>query len=163
MPRSNRPRPSTRAAMATLSRIKPNADYVRQEHDEQATLMSWISMAFPGVLAFAVPNAAKRSAFLAQRLKAEGLTPGIPDVYVEEARGGYFGLRIEMKRSDQARRLDRGLSGDQERIIPQLQRKGYKVVVCYSAQAAIDVLTHYMSLPPTVSVTFPTPVRANQA
>lgn len=159
MSRYRQPRPSTRVALATLderradqAKAKPK---VKDEHTEQAELMSWLSLAWPGLVVFAVPNAAKRSAYLAQRLKAEGLESGVPDVYIEEARGGWFGLRIEMKRSDQARRADGGLSEAQERFIPRLQAKGYKVAVCYSSAQAIKTVETYMQSPKTVSVTVP--------
>lgn len=44
------------------------------------------------------PNGEKRDAFTAQRLKQQGVKAGILDLALDVARGGYHGLRIELKR-----------------------------------------------------------------
>lgn len=44
------------------------------------------------------PNGEKRDSFTAQRLKQQGVKSGILDLALDVARGGYHGLRIELKR-----------------------------------------------------------------
>ena len=129
----------------------------KSEHNHQAIVVSWCSLAFPDVLVFAVPNGARRSVWEQRQAKAEGLESGVPDLYVEEARGGWFGLRIEMKRTSQRRAINGGLSDDQLRVRAQLLRKGYRCVTCYSSEEAIEAISWYLSLPPTTSPTLPQP------
>lgn len=45
-----------------------------------------------------IPNGGKRDKVTAKkRLKAEGVKPGVPDVFLPVARKGFHGLYIEMK------------------------------------------------------------------
>lgn len=76
----------------------------------------------------------------AERLKAEGLRPGIPDLFLPAARQHYHGLYIEMKFGDNT------TSPDQDEVIEYLRRAGYKVEVCYSADEAIQALEDYLGL-----------------
>lgn len=64
------------------------------EHQEQAAFVKWFRSQFPKVRIFAVPNAAKRSPQLAAYMKAEGMSPGCPDLWIPE-----WKMAIEMKRS----------------------------------------------------------------
>jgi hypothetical protein len=64
------------------------------EADEQKELVSWFRQTYPDVLIFAIPNGGSRHALEAINLKAQGIVPGIPDLYVPEWR-----LWIEMKRT----------------------------------------------------------------
>lgn len=77
---------------------------------------------------FSIPNGGQRGKITAQKLKLEGLTPGVPDLFVPEWR-----LWIEMKRI-------RGgtLSTAQKQIIPELERVGYTVIVGYGCEDALD-------------------------
>jgi hypothetical protein len=125
------------------------------EHKDQAVVMSWLSLNYPDVLAFAVPNAAKRTHWESQRLRAEGMRPGVPDIYIEEARGGWFGLRVEMKKLSEIRAINGGLSDKQLEVREILMRKGYKVVTCYGSEHALKTIEYYLSLLPTVSATLP--------
>lgn len=100
---------------------------------------------FPDVVVAAVPNGGRRGKREAASLKAEGVLAGYPDLLVDAARGGYFGLRIEMKRAD-----GRGVeSAEQRGVRRRLERAGYRSVVCVGAEAAIRELETYLHLPPT--------------
>lgn len=66
----------------------------------------------------------------------QGVKAGVPDCLIFEARGGFFGLAIELK-SEKGR-----LSAQQKLWLNRLQSIGWKIAVCYSfdeAQAEIDV------------------------
>ena len=56
--------------------------------------MSWFRKTYPSARIFAIPNGGGRSMAQGASLKAEGVTAGVPDLYVPA-----FGLWIEMKRS----------------------------------------------------------------
>ena len=88
---------------------------------------------------FAVPNGGGREMKEAIRLKAEGVLPGVPDIFIANPAGGYHGLFIEMKRAEGGR-----LSDAQRKIIEALREAGYRVAVCYGADDAWDVLCSYV-------------------
>lgn len=66
---------------------------VPSEHVEQREFVMWFRQTFEGVRIFAIPNGGKRSKAEALRLKAEGVSAGVPDLYVPA-----WHLWIEMKR-----------------------------------------------------------------
>lgn len=74
-------------------RAAPTPSNIPTEHQEQSAFVKWFRMQYPKVRIFAVPNAAMRSVELASYLRAEGMTPGVPDLIVIE-----WKLLIEMKR-----------------------------------------------------------------
>lgn len=63
------------------------------EHVEQREFVMWFRQSFPSVRIFAIPNGGKRGKAEALRLKVEGVSPGVPDLYVPA-----WKLWIEMKR-----------------------------------------------------------------
>jgi len=99
---------------------------VTSEHDEQAGFVIWFRSRFPGVLILAVPNGGKRHPGTARKLKAEGVVPGVPDLFVPE-----WSLWVEMKRSKGGR-----LSPDQRQVIAYLEGIGHSVIVGHGAEDA---------------------------
>jgi hypothetical protein len=75
------------AAILTVDRIPT-------EHEEQRELVRWFRQTWPGVRIFAIPNGGARSPATAGRLKAEGVSSGVPDLFVPA-----WGLWVEMKRT----------------------------------------------------------------
>ena len=63
------------------------------EHEEQRELVKWFRQSFDGVRIFAIPNGGARSITTAAKLKVEGVSAGVPDLYVPA-----WKLWIEMKR-----------------------------------------------------------------
>lgn len=63
------------------------------EHLEQVRLVSWFRRQYPSVRIFAIPNGGGRSMAQGASLKAEGVVPGIPDLFVPA-----WLLWVEMKR-----------------------------------------------------------------
>jgi hypothetical protein len=98
----------------------------------------------PAVLYAAVPNGGKRTKSEAVRLKKEGVRSGYPDLLIDEARGPYHGLRVEMKRvhGDRPRQ-------NQRAIHRRLAERGYRVVVGYGSVDAIAQIEAYLALPRT--------------
>ena len=120
------------------------------EDAAQAEVIRWARMrqaAIPELeLLYHVPNGGKRGKLEAVRLKRQGVKPGIPDLHLPIARGGYIGLWIEMKTATGR------LSEDQRRIIAMLCAEGHRVEICRSAADAVEVLEDYMRVPtPTIT------------
>ena len=113
------------------------------EDDNQLALMQWArSKRFNGArlsdYLHHSPNGGLRSIKTAARLKAQGTMAGFPDLFLFIACGQWHGLMIEMK-SPKGQ-----LSPAQTMVLPRIENQGYKVVVCYSAQEAIDVILDYL-------------------
>lgn len=66
---------------------------LNSEHLEQVRLVSWFRRTYPGVRIFAIPNGGGRSGAQGASLKAEGVTPGVPDLFVPA-----WSMWVEMKR-----------------------------------------------------------------
>jgi len=114
----------------------------RSEHDEQCDLILWaVANAYlcPELDdLFAIPNGGKRDVGTGKKLKAEGVRPGVPDLMLPHARRDFYGLFIEMK-------VGRNKPSDlQIARIERLEKSGYCVRVCYSAQSARNVIVWYL-------------------
>ena len=115
------------------------------ECDEQTWLFQWAwgaaALKWPELmLMYAIPNGGSRHKTEAARLKAQGVNPGIPDICLPVARGGYHGLYIELKRRKGGRTSEK-----QDEKIPLLRAQGYRVEVCLGFQRAADVIEEYMT------------------
>ena len=66
---------------------------MNSEHLEQVRLVSWFRKTYPDTRIFAIPNGGIRSASAGANLKAEGVSAGVPDLFVPAWR-----LWVEMKR-----------------------------------------------------------------
>lgn len=89
------------------------------EHVEQVTFVTWFRESFPDVRILAIPNGGYRDKRTAEKLKAEGVEPGVPDLYVPA-----WGLWIEMKRTKGGK-----VSPDQADWLDYLQGVGDSVIV----------------------------------
>lgn len=112
------------------------------EHDEQVAVCQWWAAAAPSYglpehSLLAIPNAARRSYALAAYMKAEGLRPGTPDLFLAVPHNGKGGLWIEMKRKPNKP------SDEQIKMLDFLDC-GYATTVCYSADEAIKAIKRYL-------------------
>ena len=119
---------------------------VPTEHEEQVALFQWAEAnegAVPELaLLFAVPNGGYRPMATAAMLREEGVKAGVPDVFLPCRRQRYGGLAIELKRSDHSNHA----TPAQQEWIERLRAHGYKAVVCYGAQEAIDTIKAYLGI-----------------
>ena len=128
--------------------MKASALPVPLEHVEQCAVIQWTKLQlgkWPELaLIYAVANGQLRDRRVAAKLKAEGVSPGVPDLVLPVARGGYFGMYAEMKRV-------RGgsLSAEQKWWRDQLIEWGYHWCMFRGAQAAYDGFTQYLQWAPT--------------
>lgn len=121
-------------------RVKPKMSESRIQID----LIEWIDTighrVYPEMkLLFAIPNGGHRYIRVAQKMKAEGVRAGIPDLFLPVARGGFHGMFIEMKygRNRQTK--------EQVEWFKELKKNGYYCIVCYSQEEAQEVLGDYLS------------------
>lgn len=112
------------------------------EHIMQVALMQWAgwhSKEDPRLsLLHAIPNGGHRHPRVAGRLKAEGVKPGIPDLFLPIAIPPEHGLYLELKVKPNKP------SATQLEVIDALRAQGYRVEVCYSLAEACDVISVYL-------------------
>jgi hypothetical protein len=96
------------------------------EHEEQRAFVKWFRQHCKGVRIIAIPNGGARSISTAARLKAEGVSAGVPDLFIPE-----WNVWIEMKRKKGG-----VVSPEQTDWIAYLRSIGYLVLVCKGAEVA---------------------------
>ena len=122
-------------------RLRPAARPVREvdvhnpvlkiptEHQEQVAFIQWFRQSYPGVRIFAIPNGEARSQSAGARLKAEGVSAGVPDLFIPA-----WNTWIEMKRSKGG-----SVSEKQKDWLAYLEGIGHQVFVCKGADSAKEV------------------------
>lgn len=103
-----------------------SADRIKTEHEEQREFVRWFRQAHNGVRIFAIPNGGARNITTAGRLKAEGVSPGVPDLFIPE-----WDMWIEMKRTNGG-----SLSAVQKDWIKYLKGFGHTCIVAKGADDA---------------------------
>lgn len=114
------------------------------EHDEQVRLFEWAELVslkdLRLKLLFAIPNGAYFGGMwkVINKMKAEGLKSGVPDVFLAVPKKRFHGLFIEMK-------VGKNKPSDtQKEWIENLRLAGYMVEICYSADEAINLIQMYL-------------------
>ena len=111
---------------------------MNNEHSEQVAVIQWFRIAYPRLILFAIPNAAKRSPQLANYMKAEGMLAGVADLFLMKPNSKHHGMFIEMK-------AEKGLvSEKQEYFLQQARHFGYHAVVCKSFESAQAEIIKYL-------------------
>ncbi len=130
----------------------------RTEHSEQAALVSYLRYRYPDLLFSSFPNgffmpgvSSQRRAVIVNWLKAEGMTPGMPDLFIFSARVDssgriWHGCAVEMKREHGGR-----LSKKQKAVLDMLFRNGYYVVVGHGFDEVVQKISEYLSWDVAVS------------
>lgn len=123
---------AVRAATRRVSGVANGAP-VLSEHYEQATFVAWFRQTYPSVRIFAIPNGGSRSRTQGAKLKLEGVSPGVPDLFIPA-----WNLWVEMKRSVGGR-----LSADQKDWISYLQDVGHCAIVCAGCSDAQEKVRQF--------------------
>jgi hypothetical protein len=107
------------------------------EHSEQCVVIDYCKIRRYPV--FAIPNGGSRNKAEAAKLKAEGVSAGVPDLFIPIPKQGYHGLFVEMKVGKNR------TSHEQDEWLALLRKNGYKAAVCYGADAAIKTIDDYIT------------------
>ncbi len=114
------------------------------EHLEQVKVIQWtIRNRVNGErikdYLFSIPNGGLRNMKVAMKLKAEGVTRGVSDLFLAYPNDGYHGLWIEMKVKGGK------VSKEQAAWLERMEGVGYKAAVCYGHEEAIKELQAYLA------------------
>lgn len=104
------------------------------EHEVQREFVRWFRQSLPGVRIFAIPNGGFRGKAAAGRLKAEGVSKGVPDLFCPE-----LFLWIEMKRAKGG-----VVSPEQRDWLDYLASCGYATLVCRGLEDAKEQVIQYL-------------------
>ena len=108
-----------------MKKIEANANIAKEktlsEDREQMLFIQWFRRNYADIVIFHIPNGGYRRPSEAARLKAMGVTAGVPDLFIPK-----WDLFIEMKKSKGGK-----LSLDQNLMIAYLESVGYKCLVGY--------------------------------
>lgn len=104
---------------------------VPSEHKIQSAFIEWLRYQHPRVPCFAIPNEGRRSVRTAAFLKAQGMTPGAPDVFVGIGRSALF---IEFKSRNGKQTYE------QCEIMQKLRAAGYDYEICRTLDEAIHLV-----------------------
>ena len=119
-------------------------DYQPTEEAEQAAFIECVSLMqsqLPELaLLFHIPNGGYRPTATAAKLKAQGVKPGVPDLFLQVARGNYHGLWIELKR-----RRSGKLSPAQQSWLIELNFQNYRAEVAHGSEEACAILYSYLT------------------
>lgn len=116
------------------------------EDQHQAAVIKWsqqesIRKKYPELkLLYHIPNERKCTPQQGARLKRLGVKSGVPDLDLPVPRGGYHGLRIEMK-TETGR-----TSANQKWWLDELREQGYCCIVCHGWEEAVRQVEAYMNL-----------------
>lgn len=126
------------------------------EDSEQMAIIKWASWQkwADGKLADYLhhsPNGGARSGREGANFKRMGTKAGFPDLFLFIPHRGYHGLFIELKRpksktADGKHKQAGKVSDLQQTMIDRLNAMGYKAVVAYGANGAIDEIKGYLGL-----------------
>lgn len=122
------------------------------EHAHQVDVIRWCRLnegRYPDLRwIFAIPAGEHRHIAVANRLKAEGVKPGLPDLCLPVKRSIYGALWVEMKTPGHkpVRGGKGGLSDAQHAWRLHLLEAGYRHVVAYGADEAIREIETYLRL-----------------
>jgi hypothetical protein len=102
------------------------------EHVEQREFVSWFRQTYRPVRIFAIPNGGARSLVTAARLKVEGVSAGVPDLYIPAWRV-WIEIKTEVGR----------LSPAQQDWIEYLQSIDDTVIVARGKEDAVYQIKNY--------------------
>lgn len=129
-------------------KLIPPKPFVPVEYSEQVTVFEWCDW-HKVELVYATLNGVKLPIGLAVKMSKAGLKRGPLDIVLDQARGGYHGLRIELKR------VKGGVISDEQKIWLSLyEQHGYHAKVCRGAKEAIAVIEEYLRWPLTQVLMF---------
>lgn len=127
----------------------------RNEEAEQIALCNYIREKYPNTIFNSDHSGIRVSQGLAMKVKALHSENGIPDLNIDEPRGGWFGLKIELKATGNSPFRKSGMLKNDEhlrkqwKMLSRLDLKGYCAGFCIGLDEAVEIVDWYMGLPET--------------
>lgn len=90
------------------------------------------------------PNGGFRDKREAAKLKAMGVKPGFPDLFLPIKRGKFSGLLIELKRPESVGKKAGKSTAEQKAWRDHLYSQGYGAIECIGWEHAVRILKEYL-------------------
>ena len=113
----------------------------------QEAVILYLKLQYPGVKYCASLGGIRTGIKQARKAKKTGYIKGFPDLQITEARGGYFGLFIELKKDDKAYP-----SKSQKHWIEELNKRGYYAEVTKGLEQTLNLIDEYLKKPLTKTI-----------
>lgn len=104
----------------------------------QIECVKWFRLNYPKVLIMSIPNGGHRNIVTARIMKAEGVLPGVPDLFIPFPTNGYAGLFVELKWHNNKP------TEAQIEVMAKLESFGYKCYVCNSFDSFVAAVQGYL-------------------
>ena len=114
------------------------------EYSIQCSVIRYIKLKYPTLLYTIAPQGFKLPFGVAKKIKAMGYIAGVPDLMIFEPRNGYHGLFIEIKTNKTEYSQKGKVSENQKWWNNELNKRGYKAVICYGYDEVINELENYL-------------------
>ena len=145
-----------RKTMGLKPAANPLAPRVMSESSHQQAIFRWAEYAkatHPELRwLHSVPNGGLRGKAAAGQMKGEGQKSGVPDIFLDVARKGYHGLRIELKtpriagvKGVSLAKQPGALSAEQKEWLAHYEVEGYFSAVAYGWEEAKNLIIEYLS------------------
>ncbi len=126
---------------------------MKPERRLQLDLSQWLKMQYPNLIWWGNDSGEKKPIGLAVLGKRMRSGSKIPDLWISEARGGFFGLYIELKTSTPFK-IDGTLRANphieaQAEMLDQLNELGYMACFGVGFESTVQTIKMYMSQPLT--------------
>lgn len=110
----------------------------------QSEVVKYIKLQYPKARYCASLGGIYTSPTQAAKAKRTGYKRGFPDLQITEARGGYFGLFLELK-TKKGR-----ATKDQQEWIKALNKRGYKALIVKGVDECIKTIDQYLKAEETI-------------
>ena len=109
---------------------------MNSESREQIYFVNWMRKTYPQHRIFHIPNGGHRNKIEAGRLKMEGVSAGVPDLFIPSLR-----MFIEMKKA-----VGGVVSKEQEDWLIYLASNGYSIAVCHGQEEAKNAINAVIAI-----------------
>lgn len=125
-----------------MTPIHSSIDFILSEHAEQCNFVKWFRIQYPrfSECLFAIPNGGLRNLRVAKKLQAEGVLPGVADLFLMVSVGNYHGLFVEMKKSSGGKQ-----SASQKKFEQAAIKQGYLYIIAHGCADAQEQVKSYLS------------------
>ena len=110
----------------------------KNAHIYQRPCLEWLHSSLNGI---PLAGSAKTRGRIINYMKAEGMTPGVPDLFLPFPAKGYHGLYIEMKKDDKGKP-----SEGQVDFLEYAEGVGYLCHLAGGAAHAVEAIKDYLEL-----------------
>ena len=121
-----------------------------KESELQTSICEYVKLQYPSVIFNSDLSGIRTSIGLALKIKKLRSSNSIPDMYLDEPRGGYFGLKIELKIKNIYKKNGDLFKSDhlenQKKMLDRLNEKGYLALFSIGFDATKKIIDDYMSL-----------------